>query len=152
MKQLILKQKQLIFFVIAGGLSAVVEIGLFKLFSLYIPRILPQELNFYGIKYPFSNMFSTSIAILFNYVLSIKFVFERGKHSKKREFLYFMLVSAFSTVLSLTIFQVFFHYVFINNFKVLIFVFSPEVLSKIFAIIVVSVLNYSVKKKIIFNG
>lgn len=152
MKKLILKQKQLIFFVIAGGLSAVVEIGLFKLFSLYIPKIFPPELNFYGIKYPFSNVFSTSCAILFNYILSIKFVFERGKHSKKREFLYFMIVSAFSTVLSLSIFQVFFHYVFFKNINVMIFVFSPEVLSKIFAIIVVSVLNYSVKKKIIFNG
>lgn len=152
MKQLILKQKQLIFFVIAGGISAVVEIGLFKFFSLYIPRILPEELNFHGIKYPLSNVLSTSCAIIFNYFLSIKFVFEQGKHSKKREFLYFMIVSSISTLLSLTLFQVFFHYVFLDNISLSFFVFSPEVLSKIFAIIVVSILNYSVKKKIIFNG
>jgi hypothetical protein len=33
-----------------------------------------------------------------------------------------------------------------------VFVLSPEILSKISAIILVSVLNYSVKKKVIFNG
>lgn len=152
MRKLLQKQKQVIFFIIAGGLSAVVEIGLFKIGSLTIPKIYPQELNFYGIKYPLSNVLSTVCAILFNYVLSIKFVFERGKHSKKREFFYFMIVSAFSTVLSLIIFQLFYHYVFLDNINVLVFVFSPEVLSKIFAIIVVSILNYSLKKKIIFNG
>lgn len=152
MKELLQKQKQVLFFIIAGGLSAVVEIGLFKIGSLNIPKVYPQELNFHGVKYPLSNILSTVFAILFNYLLSIWFVFERGKHSKKREFFYFMLVSALSTVLSLIIFQVFFHYVFLNNLNIYVFVFSPEVLSKIFAIIVVSVLNYSLKKKIIFNG
>lgn len=152
MKELIKKQKQILLFILAGGLSAVIEIGLFKIGSVYIPKVFPAELNFHGIKYPLSNVLSTLCAILFNYVLSISFVFEQGKHSKKREFLYFMIVSSISTILSLSLFQVFFHYVFLHNFSVSFFVFSPEVLSKIFAIIVVSVLNYSVKKKIIFNG
>ena len=146
------RHKQIMLFILAGGLSAVVEIGLFKCSSVYLPKTLPSELNFYGIKYPLSNILSTGCAIFFNYFLSIKFVFEQGKHSKKREFAYFMIVSSFSTVLSLTIFQLFFHFVFLDNISFFIFVFSPEVLSKIFAIIVVSVLNYSVKKKIIFNG
>lgn len=152
MKKLLIKNRQILLFIIAGGLSAVVEISLFKISSIYLPKALPWELDLYGIKYPLSNVFSTLCAILFNYILSIKFVFEQGKYSKKREFLYFMIVSAISTVLSLTLFQVFFHFVFLGNISVSFFVFSPEVLSKIFAIIVVSILNYSVKKKLIFNG
>ena len=42
MKKLLLKQKQVLFFIIAGGLSAIVEIGSFKLFSVNIPKIFPQ--------------------------------------------------------------------------------------------------------------
>ncbi|MGS0748213.1 GtrA family protein [Halpernia sp. GG3] len=152
MKKFIKKQKQILLFILVGGLSAVFEIGLFKMGSVYLPKVISSELNFYGIKYPLSNVLSTLFAILFNYALSIRFVFEQGKYSKKREFLYFMIVSSISTILSLSLFQLFFHYVFLHNFSFLFFVFSPEILSKIFAIIVVSVLNYSVKKKIIFNG
>lgn len=152
MKEIIIKQKQVLLFILAGGISAVVEIGLFKIGSVYLPKVFPSELNFYGVKYPLSNVLSTLCAILFNYFLSIRFVFEQGKYSKKREFLYFMIVSSISTILSLTLFQVFFHLVFLKNISLSFFVFSPEILSKIFAIIVVSVLNYSVKKKIIFNG
>ena len=47
MKQLLLKQKQVLFFIIAGGLSAIVEIGSFKLFSVNIPRFYSSETNFH---------------------------------------------------------------------------------------------------------
>ena len=43
MKELLLKQKQVLFFIIAGGLSAIVEIGSFKLFSVNIPKIFPKK-------------------------------------------------------------------------------------------------------------
>lgn len=152
MKHLLLPQKQVILFIIAGGLSAVVEIGSFKIFSVYLPQFFSFEKNFYGIHFPLSNVFSTSLGIISNYFFSIWFVFERGKHSKRREFAYFMLVSMISTFLSLLFFQIFFRYVFRDNLDLGFFVFSPEMLSKIFAIIVVSILNYSVKKRLIFNG
>ena len=93
MKQLLLKQKQVLFFIIAGGLSAIVEIGSFKLFSVNIPIFYSSETNFHGIHFPLSNILSTTCGIVFNYFLSIWFVFERGKHSKKREFAYFMVIS-----------------------------------------------------------
>ncbi|SDM16845.1 GtrA family protein [Chryseobacterium taihuense] len=152
MRALLLRQKQVFLFIVAGGLSAVVEIGSFKLFSIYLPQMLPQEQNFYGIHYPFSNILSTTCGILFNYFLSIWFVFERGKHSKKREFLYFMVVSFISTILSLSFFQVFYSYIFKDNINLIFYTLSPEMISKIAAILLVSILNYSVKKKIIFNG
>ena len=87
MKQLLLKQKQVLFFIIAGGLSAIVEIGSFKLFSVNIPIFFSRETNFHGIHFPLSNILSTTCGIVFNYFLSIWFVFERGKHSKKRNLL-----------------------------------------------------------------
>ena len=152
MKQLILRQKQVIFFIIAGGLSAIVEIGSFKILSVYLPRLFSSEYNLYGIKYPFSNILSTSCGIITNYFLSIWFVFERGKHSKKKEFLYFISVSVVSTFISLIIFQILYHFVYKDVIDLRFYVLSPEMMSKITAILLVSMLNYSIKKKIIFNG
>lgn len=152
MKELLLKQKQVLFFIIAGGLSAIVEIGSFKLFSVNIPKIFPQETNLHGIHFPFSNIFSTCCGIIFNYFLSIWFVFERGKHSKRKEFAYFMFISFLSTILSLAFFQIFFSFIFKDNINLVIYTLSPEMISKISAIILVSILNYSVKKNVIFNG
>ncbi|WP_312421558.1 GtrA family protein [Epilithonimonas sp.] len=152
MKQIILRQKQVIFFIIAGGLSAVVEIGSFKILSVYLPRLLSSEHNFYGIKYPFSNILSTSCGIITNYFLSIWFVFERGKHSKKKEFFYFLCVSIVSTFISLIVFQILYHFVYKDVIDLRFYVLSPEMMSKITAIVLVSMLNYSIKKKIIFNG
>lgn len=152
MKELLLKQRQVLLFIFAGALSAVVEIGSFKIFSVYLPQIFFQENNFHGIHFPLSNIFSTSCGIITNYFLSIWFVFERGKHSKKREFAYFMGVSFFSTLVSLSVFQIFFRYIFKDHLDLGVFVFSQEMLSKISAIILVSVLNFSVKKRVIFNG
>ncbi|WP_027380184.1 GtrA family protein [Chryseobacterium daeguense] len=152
MREILIRQKQVLFFIIAGGLSAVVEIGSFKVFSTCLPQFFPREMNFHGIHYPLSNIFSTSCGIITNYFLSIWFVFERGKHSKRREFAYFMMVSFISTLLSLGFFQVFYSYVFKDNIDLVIYTLSPEMISKIAAILLVSILNYSVKKKVIFNG
>lgn len=152
MKELLIRQKQVLFFIIAGGLSAVVEIGSFKAFSTYLPHVFAREINFHGVHYPLSNIFSTSCGIISNYFLSIWFVFERGKHSKKREFAYFMGVSFVSTLLSLGFFQVFYSFIFKDNINLIFYTLSPEMISKVAAILLVSILNYSVKKKVIFNG
>lgn len=152
MQELLLRHKQVLFFIIAGGLSAIVEIGSFKIFSTYLPQMFTMEQNFHGIHYPLSNIFSTSCGILSNYFLSIWFVFERGKHSKRREFAYFMGVSFISTLLSLFFFQIFYSFIFKDNIDLFFYTLSPEMISKIAAILLVSILNYSVKKKVIFNG
>lgn len=152
MQELLLRHKQVLFFIIAGGLSAIVEIGSFKIFSTYLPQIFTMEQNFHGIHYPLSNIFSTSCGILSNYFLSIWFVFERGKHSKRREFAYFMGVSFISTLLSLFFFQIFYSFIFKDNIDLIFYTLSPEMISKIAAILLVSILNYSMKKKVIFNG
>ena len=152
MKELLLKQKQVLFFIIAGALSAVVEIGSFKILSIYLPKIFIYENNFHGIHYPLSNIFSTCCGIITNYFLSIWFVFERGKHSKRKEFAYFISVSVVSTVISLILFQVLYHFVFKNSVDLGFYALSQEMMSKISSIVIVSLLNYSIKKKVIFNG
>lgn len=152
MKELILQHKQVGLFIIAGGLSAIVEVGSFKMLSSFLPTVLDFEKDWFGIHFPLSNVFSTCLGIISNYFLSIWFVFEQGKHSKKKEFAYFMGVSAFSTLISLLFFQIFFRFVFKDNLDLIVYTFSPEMLSKLSAIILVSILNYSVKKKVIFNG
>lgn len=152
MKEILLKQKQILLFAFAGAMSAIVEIGTFKIFSVHLPQVFSQETNFHGIHFPLSNIFSTSCGIVTNYFLSIWFVFERGKHSKNKEFAYFMGISFLSTIVSLSFFQLFFRFVFLDYLDLGFFVFSQEMLSKIAAIVLVSVLNYTVKKKIIFNG
>lgn len=152
MKKIILSQKQVLLFVFAGALSALVEILMMKVFSQIIPNIFEQETNFYGIKYPLSNIFSTGCAILINYWLSVKFVFESGKHGRKREFAYFMIISGVTTFLSLSIFQVFINFVFLEPIDFKVYALSPIILSKVMAIGIVSVLNYIVKKKIIFKS
>ena len=151
MKKILLRQKQVMFFIIAGALSAAVEIGAFKFLSVFLPKLFEWETNLIGIHFPLSNILSTTCGIVTNYFLSIWFVFERGKHSKRREFVYFMSVSFLSTILSLTFFQVFYSFVFKDNFDLVFYTLSPEVISKIAAILLVSIINYSVKKRIIFN-
>jgi len=151
-QQRFLKQKQILFFVMAGGLSAILEIGLMKLLSIYIPRFFPREINWHGIAYPISNILSTSCAIIFNYFLSIWFVFESGKHSKRKEILYFISVSLASTLLSLAIFNFLFYHVIFQPVDLIFYTLSPIIMSKAIAIVLVSIINFFMKKNIIFNG
>lgn len=152
MKKALLKHKQILFFIIAGGLSAIIEIGSFKLFSTTLPLVFQGERDFFGIHFPLSNILSTTLGILSNYFFSIWFVFQRGKHSKKREFTYFMAISFASTLVSLGLFQIFFSFIFNAHLDIGFFTFSQEMMSKILAIVVVAFLNYSIKKRIIFQG
>lgn len=153
MKQFILSNKQILFFMIAGAMSALIEISSFKLFSVEIPKVFVEETDFNGISFPLSNLFSTTLGIVSNYFFSIWFVFTRGKHSKSREFIYFMVISILTMLLSLLVFQLFYYFVYQNeSFNLGFFTFSAEMLSKISAIVLVSILNYSVKKKIVFKG
>ena len=152
MKNIIAQRRQIFLFILAGAMSAALEIGFFKLLSVNIPKIFPAETNFYGVKYPLSNVLSTGAGIFSNYWFSIWFVFVRGKHSKRREFAYFMIISVVSTFLSLLFFQVFFNFIFSSPVDFYFYVFSPEMFSKIAAIVTVSILNYTLKKNVIFNG
>lgn len=152
MKEFLLARKQVIFFAFAGGCSAVVEIVLMKILSFYLPLWVPQETNWHGIAFPISNVVSTLCAIIFNYYLSISFVFTPGKHSKKKEITYFMVLSIISMLLSLLIFNLLYLYIIHQPVDLVIYTLSPIIMSKTIAILLVSLLNFTLKKKIIFNG
>lgn len=152
MKNLLIKHRQIFLFIIAGGLSALIEIGSFKVFSIQLTRWFGWEKGIWGVHYPLSNIASTSLGIISNYFFSIWFVFSRGKHSKRREFTYFIFISIISTLMSFVLFQVFYIHIFYGNVLDLgLMAFSGEILSKFFAIGTVAVLNYFVKKKFVFN-
>ncbi len=153
MRQLLLRQKQILFFALAGGLSALIEILSFKLFSIEIPYFFIWEENWHGIHYPLSNTLSTTLGIVSNYFFSIWFVFKRGKHSKRKEAAYFFLLSLLTMLLSLIVFQFFYSYLFTNqSIDLKFYIFSSEMLSKVSAIVLVSIINYSIKKRVVFNG
>ncbi|PTT29506.1 sugar translocase, partial [Chryseobacterium sp. HMWF028] len=46
----------------------------------------------------------------------------------------------------------FYSFIFKDNINLFFYTLSPEMISKIAAILLVSILNYSIKKKVIFNG
>lgn len=153
MRQVLVKQKQILLFAIAGALSAVIEILSFKYFSVHLPRFYPWEEDFHGVHFPLSNTFSTTLGIISNYFFSIWFVFQSGKHSRRKEVFYFFILSLLTMLLSLLVFQIFYTYIYRNDAIDLgIFILSSEILSKVSAIVLVSILNYALKKRIVFNG
>lgn len=146
------RHRQILLFILAGGLSAVAEVVTFKIFSGGLPKIFPWEQEILGLHYPMSNILSTACGIISNYFFSIWFVFSRGRHSRRREFTYFMAISALSTFISLILFQIFYSQIFIGKaLDAGFFTFSGEMISKILSIITVAAFNYFIKKKFIFK-
>jgi putative flippase GtrA len=144
-------KKQIALFFIAGTLSAMIEVSLMKFFSL--PQMLPHIFSFENKTnaYPLSNLLSTGGGILSNYFFSIRYVFTRGKHSKKKEFSLFIILSVTTMFMSLGIFAIF------NSFihepvNLYFFTVGDIVLCKALAIFLVSLINYVAKKKIIFSN
>jgi putative flippase GtrA len=144
-------KKQLILFFIAGALSAVIEICLMKLFSL--PQMFPHIFSFENKAnaYPLSNLFSTGGGILSNYFFSIRYVFERGKHSKRKEFSLFILLSVATMFMSWGVFALF--HSFINKpIDLYFYTVGDIVFCKAAAIFLISLINYVAKKKIVFSN
>jgi putative flippase GtrA len=144
-------KKQFSLFFIAGILSAIIEISLMKFLSL--PSALPDFISFenrtYG--YPFSNMLSTSGGIVSNYYFSILFVFKRGKHSKKREITYFMILSIITMLMSWALFSLFHSFIY-QPVNLIVMTVGDIVFCKASAIFLVSLINYAAKKKFIFSS
>ena len=121
---------QIIKFAVAGAIGACIEIGLFFFF-----------IEFTGLHYLVANFIAISVAIMVNYIISQKWVFETGRHSKKKEFTFFIGVSIVALLL--------------NQLLMLILVDSVEMnmkVSKIVAIGLVAVYNYLAKKFFVFKG
>ncbi|SEB09141.1 GtrA family protein [Pedobacter hartonius] len=123
--------KQQVFkFILVGGFCACIEFITFNTF-----------IDFFKIEYLVANVISIVIAVVINYVLSRAFVFEKSKHSKRNEFLSFVLFSVLAIVLNQLILWVFFE------------VIKLDIrLCKALAIIIVAFFNYLTKKHIVFKS
>ncbi len=121
---------QIIKFVVAGAIGACIEIGLF--FFL---------IEFSELHYLIANFIAISVAIIVNYFISQKWVFETGKYSKRKEFVFFIGVSVIALLL--------------NQLLMLMLVDMLELnmkLSKVAAIGMVAVYNFLAKKFFVFKG
>ncbi len=146
------QRHQIIRFVVVGAVCAVVELVLFRFLTQ--PQILPSLISIENANtdYPISNFISTGVAIVLNYFLSIMYVFEQGKYSKRREFVYFVVLSVLTLLVSWRIFALFSNRVIPQDFVVMGVVFDHLVINKIMAIGITSLLNYGAKKRLVFDG
>lgn len=117
--------KQIIKFGVVGGSAFVIDYGL----MIFLTEVM-------NINYLISNGLSFSASVVFNYIMSVKWVFDvKEKNSKTNEFLIFVLLSLVGLG--------------INQFIMRITVEKLEVyylLSKIYATIIVMVYNFITRK------
>jgi len=116
--------KEIIRFVIVGGISFVIDyMGLY---------VLTEYVN---INYLISSSISFTIAVIVNYILSIKFVFRKAKNGYKQLFLFIL-----SSIIAL----------FLNQLCMWFFVELMSLyymISKLLATLIVTIWNYITKKK-----
>ena len=116
--------KEIIRFLIVGLFSFIIDY-----FGLYILT------EYYEINYLLSSSISFSIAVVINYILSVKFVFKNARNGYKQISLFIL-----SSVVAL----------FLNQFCMWFFVEIIDIyymLSKIFTTLIVTIWNYISKKK-----
>lgn len=124
------KYGQVIKFAIAGAAGAVIEIGLF----IFLEDIA-------GMHYLAANLIAITVAILVNYLISHKWVFESGRHSKPVEFMAFVFLSILVVLLNQTLM-----WTFVDQFAL------DSKLSKVAAIVIVAVFNFVAKKYLVFKN
>ncbi|SFU48055.1 GtrA family protein [Pontibacter akesuensis] len=124
------QKNQVVRFIAVGAGCAAVE---FMLFTLLV--------DFYNINYLAANLISLLVAVVLNYLISRKAVFESGKHTANVEFIIFVLFTGIGVGM--------------NQFLVWYFVDQVLLdvrLGKVFAIGLVAIFNYFTKKHIVFKN
>jgi putative flippase GtrA len=121
------RQKQILLFLVAGSLGALSEIACFYL------------LHRLGLAILLASTLATSVGILFNYLLSITMVFERGKYRAPIELIMFLAVSALMLVLNQIVFLALMA---INH--------DFPTFAKALAILLIAILSYLAKKRWVF--
>lgn len=125
-----IQKHQVVRFIIVGAGCAAVE---FFLFAILV--------DFYHMKYLAANLISLLVAVVLNYLISKKTVFESGKHSANIEFMYFLLFTGIGVALN----------------QYLVWFFADQLvwdvrLGKVFAIGIVAVFNFFTKKHFVFKN
>lgn len=116
--------KQIFKFGIVGGLAFLIDYGVFTL--------LTQILN---VHYLIASILSFSISVIFNYILSIKWVFDVTKKQTTKDFIVFIVLSIIGLILNSVVMYIAVDLIHIH-----------ELISKIIATAIVMVYNFITRK------
>ena len=117
---------QIFKFIIVGGIATIIDWIIY--YACY---------NYFKINPLISNIISFSISVIYNYIASVKWVFDVKKDkSKKRMFIEFMIFSIIGLVLTELLLLIF-----INKLEI------NKMISKIIATIIVMIFNFITRKK-----
>ena len=125
MKELLMKYKEIIMYLVFGVLTTVVNIVVY---------FLSAELL--HINYLISNALAWFLSVLFAYITNRKYVFESSSQNILKE-----AVSFFSSRLATGILDM-----------VLMWLFVNDVIAKVIVNVIVVVLNYVLSKLVVFKG
>ena len=115
---------QILKFGVVGGTAFLIDYGIFT--------ILSQLLN---IHYLIASIISFSISVIYNYILSIKWVFDVSKKQTTKEFIIFVILSVIGLGLNSLIM-----YISVDLMQI------HEMISKIIATAIVMVYNFITRK------
>ncbi len=116
--------QQIIKFGIVGGLAFIIDYGIYTLLSQLL-----------GIYYILASIISFSISVIFNYILSIKWVFDVTKKQTTKEFIIFIVLSVIGLIINSIIL-----YICVELFNI------HDMVGKIIATIIVMVYNFITRK------
>lgn len=115
---------QIIKFIIVGGIATIIDFGVFYVLHelFHVPTL-------------YSNIISFSVSVVYNYIASVKWVFDVKKTDPKKQFIVFMALSILGLILNTAIV-----YVTIDILK------WWSMLSKVIATGIVMVFNFITRK------
>ena len=116
--------KQILKFGVVGGIAFVIDYAL-----LYVLT------EFIGIHYLISSIISFSVSVIFNYILSVKWVFDVKKKQGTKEFIIFIILSVIGLGINSLIM-----YLMVDIFKIY------YMISKLVSTFIVMVYNFITRK------
>ena len=115
---------QILKFGVVGGTAFIIDYGIFTILSQLL-----------GIHYLIASIISFSISVIYNYILSIKWVFDVTKKQTSKEFIIFIILSVIGLGLNSLIM-----YISVDLMQI------HEMISKIVATAIVMVYNFITRK------
>ena len=116
--------KQIFKFGIVGGLAFIIDYGIFTLLT-----------QIFNIHYLVSSIISFSVSVIFNYIMSIKWVFDVNKKQDTKDFIVFIVLSVIGLGLNSLIM-----YISVDIISI------HEMISKIIATFIVMIYNFITRK------
>ena len=130
MKELLMKYKEIIMYLVFGVLTTVVNIVVYFLSA--------ELLN---INYLISNALAWFLSVLFAYITNIKYVFESSSQNILKEAVSFFSSRLATGILDMVLMWLFVYFNVVN-----------DVIAKVIVNVIVVVLNYVLSKLVVFKG